>query len=311
MRLTSVMEMFCLAALSLWGNYQPAEAETLVWGITSFPPGYITSGPDQGQGYGDKLEKFMIEHLPQYDHEIVEYPNWERQINQLKQGPLVCSALYWYRPPKERATIKDSYLVSAPSGVFFQHDVVVVKSKRHLFAEEVSFRELLKNHQLNFGYNRPYGMTYNRILADHVGIDAGIDLGTLPPRERMERLRRAPNIVVRSAGNMIEGMIEMLMRNRVDYILEYDFMIKYHQHKMGLKDQLVSLPTREVKDSISRMAFGCSATPQGKKAIAAINQVLKTHRHSQVFRQVLSYLVPQGREKIYWQEYDKILDISK
>lgn len=52
----------------------PVVAETMVWGTTSFPPGYITEGAEKGRGYADKLDRFMMDKLPQYDHEIVNFP---------------------------------------------------------------------------------------------------------------------------------------------------------------------------------------------------------------------------------------------
>ncbi len=287
----------------------PAYAETLVWGITSFPPGYITEGPDKGQGYADQLERFMRSKLPQYDHKIVVSPNWERQLRMMGQGPLVCTSISFYRPPSERDSLKGAYQISAPNGVFLLHDVVVKKDKRHLFGDEVSFADLLKNPNLTFGYNRPYGIIYNRILADHVGIPAGVELDAMDNLERSKYLRSAPNVSVRSGSNMIDGMIEMLLRDRVDYILEYDFMLRYYAKRMGITDELVSIPVTEVKNHISKFAFACSDTPEGERAIAAINEVLKKYRDTDEFKQTLSLLVPPGRENLYWREHKKILKI--
>lgn len=283
--------------------------ETLVWGITSFPPGYITEGKDKGQGYADLLEEFMRGELPQYEHKTIVYPNWERQLLTMKQGPLVCTSILWYRPPDERSLIKGAYILSAPNGVFFQHDVVVHKSKRHFFGDEVSFKELLKKQNLRFGYNRPYGITYNRILADYIGLGSKIDLSAMNPRERLKYLQGAKNISVRSSADMIGGMLKMLSTNRVDYILEYDFMVKYQQKKTGLMNEFISIPVTEVKNKMSKIAFACSDTPEGAKAIAAINEVLVKHRNTPEFKKTLSYIVPKGREDLYWNEYSKMLNI--
>lgn len=286
-------------------------AETLIWGTTSFPPGYITEGPDKGQGYADKLERFMIKHLPEYNHEIVEYPNWERQLVMMKKGPLVCTSILWYRPPGERGAIKGAYRVSAPNGVFFEHDVVVRKEDRAQYGKEVSFADLLKKPNLTFGYNRPYGITYNRILADHAGIAPGIELDAMASTTRRKSLKAAPNVVVRSGTDMIGGMLKMLLAGRVDYVLEYDFMVRYEQKLLGFEDKLVSIPTTEAKDRTSRIAFACSDTPAGERAIQAINGVLAKHRHTLEFKEALSLLVPKGRERHYWAEYEKILGIPR
>jgi len=304
-----VKVIFALPIFLIWFGSSIAMAETLVWGSTPFPPGYITEGPEKGQGYADRLDRFMMEKLPQYDHKIVESPNWERQLRMMKNGPLVCTSILWYRPPDQRASLKGAYLLSAPDGVFFQHDLVVHKSKRHLFGDEVSFAELLRKPKLKFGYNRPYGITFNRLLADYVGLAPGVELDAMDPLARSQALRKTENIFVRSGADMIPGMLKMLLKDRVDYALEYEFMVKYQRSRMGFGNELVSIPVTEVKGKISRTAYACSDTPQGEKAIAAINQVLRKYRATDEFKNYLAYLVPEGREDIYWKEYEKILDV--
>jgi len=306
-----VKDKCLLASILLCAASSAFPAETLIWGITSFPPGYITDGPEKGAGYADQLDRFMMEKLPQYKHEIVVHPNWERQLRMMKQGPLVCTSIMWYRPPSKRAPLKGSYLLSAPNGVFFQHDVVVHKSKRHLFDKEVSFKNLLENQDLIFGYNRPYGITYNRILADYVGIDPEVELDAMEPLERLQSLRQARNIRVRTGTDVIGGMLKMLQTNRVDYILEYEFMVRYQQMVLGGTNELISIPVTEVKDQISRIAYACSDTPGGARAITAINKVLQKHRETKEFKKTLSYLVPRGREKRYWNAYREILNINQ
>lgn len=287
----------------------PSRAETLVWGTTSFPPGYITEGPDKGTGYADLLEQFMREKLPQYEHKIVESPNWERQLRMMRQGPLVCTSILFYRPPEDRATLKGSYILSAPNSVFFLHDVVVHKDNRHVFGDEVSFAKLLQNQDLTFGYNRPYGVIYDKILADYIGIPNGIALDALDSVTRNTYLKSRNNIFVRNGANMIDGMLEMLQRKRVDYILEYDVMSQYYQKQTGGANDLVAIPVTEVKNKVNLTAFACSDTPEGEKAIAAINAVLKKYRDTDEFKKTLSLLIPSGRDDLYWREYDKILNI--
>lgn len=230
----------------------------------------------------------------------------------MKRGPLICTSVLWYRPPQERASLKGAYLLSAPNGVFFQHDVVVHKDRRHLYGDEVSFKDLLQNQKLIFGYNRPYGITYNRILADYLGIEPDIELDAMSAKDRLQHLEKAENVFVRLGADMIGGLLNMLLQDKLDYVLEYDFMVRYQQKKLGFKDELVSIPVTEVKNQMSRIAYACSDTPEGEKAIAAINEVLKRHRDTDEYKEVLSsYLVPVGREQRYWDEYAKMLTVHQ
>ena len=300
---------FLLAFVAVLMTDSAVSAETLVWGKTSFPPGYITEGPQKGQGYADKLDSFMIEKLTQYGHKIVEFPSWERFLRTINQGPLVCTSILWYRPPGERAPIKGAYRISAPNGVFFLHDVVVHKDNRHLFGEEVSFRDLVANQKLTFGYNRPYGITFNRILSDHLGIAPGVEFDAISTTDRHKYLKSAKNVFARIGPDMIGGLMKMLLQQKVDYVLEYEFMVRYQQDKIGFSDDLVSIPVSEVKNKMNWITYACSDTPEGEKVISAINQVLKTYRDTDEFKDALSYLVPVGREERYWSEFEKILDV--
>ena len=249
--------------------------------------------------------------LPQYEHKIVVSPNWERQLRMMRQGPLVCTSIMFYRPVAERASLKGAYLLSAPHGVFMLHDVVVKRENRHLFGEVVSFKELLRDHSLIFGYNRPYGIIYNRLLADYLGIPKGVELDAMDTLRRNKYLQSAPNISVRSGSDMIDGMIKMLLRGRVDYILEYVFMLSYYKKRMGISDELVTIPVTETQHHVSKIAYACSDTPAGQRAIDAINGVLKAHRPIDEYKQALKLLVPKGREKLYWQAYEEMLHITE
>jgi len=299
--------IFILAAFFL----SPSYAEKIIWGTTSFPPGYIIKGSDRGLGYGDQLDRYMMEKLPQYEHQIVEYPNWERYISTIKKGPLVCTSLFFYRPPELRETIKGSMLLSAPNGIFFLHDVIISKKKQDLFAEPVSFKTLLNNPSLTFGYNRPYGIIYDKILSQYAGIPEDQEFATLPAYTRLKYLRDTKNIVVRTSSNMITGMLKMLAAGKVDYILEYEFMVRYHKKRLKLADEFVMLPVSEGKNAVARLAYACSDSPQGEKAIAAINKVLLQNRNRERYKKNLDYLVPPGREALYWREYEKILNIDR
>ncbi|WP_293751932.1 hypothetical protein [uncultured Paraglaciecola sp.] len=296
--------LLCVASFSSHGA-----KKTIEWAITSFPPGYILNGSEKGKGYGDLLDAFMIKALTQYNHKIVEYPNWERQTKVLEGGPLVCNSLFFYQAPENRGKINGHYSISAPNAVFFLHDVVVRKSQRHKYGAKVSFRTLLNNKQFIFGYNRPYGTIYNQILGEYLGVPSNLDFGSIDSRDRLAYLNGADNIYIRVGGNLIGGMINMLRAGRVDYILEYDFMMKFQSKFLEFDDELVSIPVEEVYNKTSRGAYACSDTPDGRKAIAAINDILKHARPTEAYKRALNYLVSENKDVRYWKEYQKILNI--
>jgi len=290
---------------------QSSEPE-IVWARTNFPPGFILDGSEKGSGYGDLLNKYMMEHLPQFKHTSVIYPNWARLILELQTNKtkVICSSAFFYRKPNDRKDIQDKNLLSAPNFVFFLHDVIVRKSKRHLYPKQVSFRELLNNQDLKYGFSRIVGPIYNQILGDYLGIN---DLGTLSVKARLEALGSKNNIVVRLGSDMVEGPLNMVLYGRIDYTLEYEFMVNFVQDRMKSKEKLVAIPVKEAKDGISVGSFGCSPHLYGSEAIDAINEVLIRDRNKVKYKKNLSYLLPSSdeRKKIFWGRYEDLLGVLK
>jgi len=301
-----VVILFLLAKCAFADN---AERE-IIWARTNFPPGFILDGSAQGTGYGDRLNKYMVKHLPQFKHTSVIYPNWTRLLleQQTNKQKVICSSAFFYRKPGDREDIKDKNLLSAPNFVFFLHDVIVKKSKRHLYPEEVSFRKLLNNKELKYGFSRIVGPIYNKVLGDYLGVK---DLGELSVEARLKALHSKKNIIVRLSEDMVEGPLKMILYDRIDYTLEYEFMVNFVQDKIKSTGELVAIPVKEAKDGISVASYGCSPHLHGSEAINAINKVLIRDRNKTVYKENLSYLLPSSdeRKKTYWDRYNDLLDM--
>ena len=290
---------------------QSSERE-IIWARTNFPPGFILDGSAQGLGYGDLLNRYMIEHLPQFKHTSVIYPNWTRLLLELQTNKtkVICTSAFFYRKPNERGGTHDKNLLSAPNFVFFLHDVIVKKTKRHLYPKEVSFRELLNNQELKYGFSRIVGPIYNQILGDYIGVK---NLGELSVKARINALRSKDNIILRLGDDMVEGPLKMVLYDRIDYTLEYEFMVNFVQDKIKSKGELVAIPVKEAKDGISVASYGCSPHLHGSEAINAINKVLIRDRNKTVYKENLSYLLPSSKKriKIYWERYNDLLGVFK
>lgn len=291
-------------ASPIWGK------ETITWLQTDFPPGYILKGDEKGQGYGDLLDKYMINALDEYDHVYNTQPNWDRYLKTMhSQEFLACGSLFFYRDIKDREPLKGKNVLSAPSFIFFLHDVVVRKEDRQLYDKEVSYAKLLRNPDLTHGYGRLTGPKFMKILGDYLG--ATEDLEAMPVEKRLKLMRSKKNIHVRVNKDMVGGLFKMLLHKRVDYILEYSFMMEYEAKRLGLHDQMVSIPVSEVRDDVPKAAFACSDTPEGHKAMDAINAILVRDRNTPEYKKTLAYLVPRDRADVYWAEHEKILDIKE
>jgi len=284
----------------------------IIWARTNFPPGFILDGKEKNTGYGDLLNQYMMEKLPQFKHKSIIYPNWTRLLLEVQTNKtqVICTSAFFYRKPDKREDIKDKNLLSAPNFVFFLHDVIVSKSKRHLYPKEVSFRSLLNNPDLKYGFSRIVGPIYNQILGDYLGVK---DLGKLSVNARLDALRSKNNIVLRLGEDMVEGPLKMVQYGRIDYTLEYEFMVNFVQDKIQGSDELVAIPVKEAEDGISIGAFGCSPYLYGGEVIEDINKVLIRDRDKTTYKKNLNYLLPsnEARKKIYWERYDDLLKMVK
>lgn len=62
----------CLSAGIIGSWPLPAHAEdTLIWLLRDLPPLTIFEGPGKGQGALDQLLPMLIEHLPEYRHQVL------------------------------------------------------------------------------------------------------------------------------------------------------------------------------------------------------------------------------------------------
>lgn len=302
--------LLSITSLNLFAEEQ-ADRIKVTWGRTDFPPGFILEGKYQGLGYGDLLNEFMSNSLDEFEHESVVYPNFARLIREIHQSKnrVVCTSTLFYRPATDRTEIEGKQLISAPNFVFFLHDIIVRKSKRHLYPDIVSLKTLLANQNLTFGYSRTTGPKSSRIIGDYIGVNK--DISTMSVNDRIKALASKKNILIRLGPNMVGGPMQMMLRDRIDYILEYEFMIDFEAKRLGKEGEFYAIAVEETLDDISMGAYSCSDTAKGKKVIQAINRVLIERRATAEYKQLLHYLLPKntGRIERYWQEYQKILNI--
>jgi len=311
------MRSFLLLFILLFQfNYlaHPEEARpTVYWAKTDIPPDFILRGPYAGTGYGDLLNNLMMTEIKMFNHETVIYPNWSRLKNEIRRSKdkVICTSTLFYRHPEMRKEYKGKQLFSAPNFVFFLHNLVIKKTNLHLFDKTVSLKQLLKNQNLKLGYSRATGPKSSKIIGDYLGVNK--DISTMDVIDRLKALGSKQNIVVRLSSDMVSGSLQMLLKERVDYILEYEFMVDFEAKRLGIEEQLVSLPIEETLNDVSISAYSCSDTPDGEKVIAEINRILIEKRDSKAYKILLQYLIPKDseRKERYWEEYQKILSINK
>src|SRR5690606_9476588 len=67
--LAPLFSLFCCTA-----EAADTSARELIWAQNNAPPFFITEGPDQGQGFGDPLQRMLEEELPDFHHITRQMP---------------------------------------------------------------------------------------------------------------------------------------------------------------------------------------------------------------------------------------------
>jgi uncharacterized protein (TIGR02285 family) len=269
----------------------PATAEkpeTITWLILDLPPLFITKGPDAGNGIVDRVQKMIIKGLKGH-HSETRVANASRIAKELYQDRKVCFAGEFYGNP--------AFLTSIPTIALPPHNLIVLKENAHLFGsgKRVSLKSLLENEKLIFGTaeNRLYGPELDAVLRQYSG---------------------SKNMYARSGKDTLEGLLGMLAKKRIHYIIEYPVSIRYAAKKAGVWDRLAVIPIQENSDALPiRGAVRCPDTPWGRRLIGEINEVLGTIRTTPEYRGIIEdWIVDPENAEDYWKIHQNhVLEITE
>ncbi|WCL55356.1 hypothetical protein [Gimibacter soli] len=228
--------------------------QPLVWYIYELDPFHIVSGPDRGQGYGDKTLDDVEKAMPQYrfNRQVVPFT---RLLANMKTVPNSCTL--GLVPNPERA---ENYLYSKPF-IWTQIAQFAVQESR---ANEVR-AILTPDHNVPLSRVDDAGFRDGGLAIEHHFV-AGIDAHVSKARAdgRMFDIERE------------DLVLAMLARGRFDYSFSAPDEIGYFNlraRRAGLRDRLISFPIEGSPDvAISHLV--CARSEVGAEVIAAANALL-------------------------------------
>lgn len=232
--------------------------DTITWRLNDWPPAYILTGPFKGKGVMDEFLKIYIEQLPEYNHKKVEM-TLSRFHREAKKGNKVCHV----------GTFPEEFLeMSIPFYVVLPHQIIIRKDKLHLLKDEepISLHKLLKNKKLFTAISQGrYGEHINSIL---------------------DQYRGQMNIVDIPAYSNIN---EMLLKGRIDYVIEFDVNINYLEKIKNRFDKVVAIDIREVleKTPYLKVYSGCSKTKWGQQVIEKLNKIILEIRNTPQYYEIM------------------------
>ncbi|NWN49984.1 TIGR02285 family protein [Pseudomonas sp. MAFF 301514] len=266
----------CLAVMMASAWPLPANAEdTLIWLLRDLPPLTIFEGPRKGQGALDQLLPRLIEHLPEYRHQVL-HVNRARGTQMLRERTFTCDpSLLW---TAERAR----YVVfSSQAFVVASNGITIRRSQQGAMAAYISqgqfdLQALLDAHEARVGATaeRSYGPV----------IDA--------------QLKQADthSLALHYGNDALGSLLQMQRLGRLEAVLGYWPEIRYHAMQQGIASDDLSFYPIKGSAPYQRTHIGCSDTPQGREAIKRIDQVLREIPLQEVQQSYASWLDPIMRE---------------
>jgi len=275
-----VRALRCLLLASLVAA--PAVADDLTWLTMEFPPFYIHSGAQKGQGIADEVTHILERHLSGYTfgEELAEPA---AIMTRLKAGDHVCSAAYIRTPERERVlafSLPD--LILPPNGITVRKDAVARVSGGK--PGPVSLAQLLANPNLR--------------MAVAIGRSYG------PLDGLLEKYKNSPHVYWRRGEDIYRSLFDMLMKGSVDYIVGYPYEAVYVARERNVEGQVVTLPLVELPEYTLAHVV-CPKTDWGRKVIGEIDRALAQERTRAGYREAIERWLDPALHTEFRRQYQE------
>lgn len=270
----------------------------LTWLRIDWQPAWIYDGPLKGLGYAQTVERLLQERMTGYEHTARSITNV--RIYSVLQNRESCFAASSYKGSDLQEAKKKGVIWSAPAYVFFYQGIIarpdaVAKIREYETDGHIDFLALINDDELigAFQPGRSYSQWLNPILDNE----------------------QLTSKMFRWSGNaqLTQSMFKLMEAERIDYFVDYVIMLKFHQASTGALNKYVYMPIQEHKKRLGFGAIACSDTPQGRKVIAEINDILADIRLTDAVRDTnRRWLMPEEQEEEYWRMWEtELLPLKK
>nr|WP_279626609.1 TIGR02285 family protein [Pseudomonas saponiphila] len=266
-----------MAACLLWLPCTPGHAgEMLTWLLRDLPPLNIFEGSQKGRGVVDLLMPQLIASLPEYQHELARV-NRARGMQMLRDPSFTCDpALIW---SKERA---QWIVFSITSFRVLSNGLAIRRADREQLTRfihdgKVDLHGLLESGKELIGVvaERSYGQQLDSLLQQ------------VPPEQ----------IRAHYGNDALGSLLQMQRLGRLQLLLGYWPEIRYQAEQQGIAPEDLEFYPIEGISQYQEIHVGCSDTPQGRQAIAKIDQALLKLREERLVELYAAWLDPGMRDQ--------------
>lgn len=240
----------------------PLSNNQVKWYMANFPPVTIPEGRQVNEGFFDKAMLFLIEGLPEYQHQY-HTANFKRIILELEKQENACCPSLYKTPERERFIA-----FSVPAMVVLPNGVIASSATREKLAPyvdsegRISLLALLEDDGITLGISN--GRIYS----------GGID-------KILKRFEGHDNLLVRSGDDVFQGLLSMMHRGRIDCLLGYPSEAGYFTRENSEVQDFDYYPVKESTVSFTLGHIGCPDTEWGRAVITKINEIVMQHRSSE------------------------------
>lgn len=261
-----------------WSQGIPSGPEKVLvpWAVTDWEPFYIRDGANANMGRMDRLLRVLEDNLKGYQFTDV-YADMPKTMELWRLGKNICSGSALMTPEREKLAYFSALSFQVP------HEYVLVTANAKMgeaLTSEVSLKDVMKNKKWTglFVKDRSYGSE----------IDAMVKRVSAKDKHLMLK------------KNVPEGytsLLKMLEKNRFDYLIEYEAVVRAYNEKIFPAKPLI---TRPVKESYPSAVFylACTKNPWGLDVVRRADQALqKLASTGEYQRAVESWLAPELQKK--------------
>ncbi|MDD9877351.1 MAG: TIGR02285 family protein [Magnetovibrio sp.] len=229
-----------------------AQAETVTWFVTHFPPGYILKGPNAGTGHMDLVLRDFQTALKGFDHEIAEGPI-ARTLAEMKRHDGVCNNGLFKTAEREGYVAFSKPYIWIVANRLVVGEAAAAKIGVHRDPSgAINVETLLRDEAIRYGYSRKrsYAPVIDKTLAA---------LGDNPRGQ---------------AVTHSETLLKMLAGGRFDVTFAYPAEATHHLRQLKLTPNFQYLPMAGVSRFFP-VHVGCSKREVGKRVIAAVDKIIE------------------------------------
>ncbi len=231
-----------------------AAEPVIQWLMSDLAPFRLLSGPAQGQGSSDLMEKMLMAQLPHYQHRSRFVSFERREILHADASALYCSFSILATPKRQQ----QMYL-SLPAGVVMPIALITAATStldqelQTLPAPVVTLQQLVSRKKF-------FGL-----------VESGRGYPTL-----IEQAKSIPGGLLGEQSTTEQNPVNLLLAGRVDYLLEYPHRISYLLNISKQPTAKLHIYTLAGDKHYQTTYVACSKHPAAPKLISEINQQLLT-----------------------------------